>query len=189
VDDRWQAVAAVLRQEKAEPADLLAALAVVQGLRADLDRVERRLIGTARESGASWSEVANVLGLRSRQAAEQRWLRLGQAASRDATAARKQRERQRIADAAAGAEVVHLRAAVWALFEHLAALPGGGELGPAATLAVATLEAALQANPGALFDLARLAVGDLATLPEQSLGGPVADAVNSVRALAGPHRS
>jgi hypothetical protein len=185
VDDRWQAVAAVLRQEKAEPADLLAALAVVQELRADLDRIERRLIGAAREGGASWLDVATTLGLRSRQAAEQRWLRLGQAASRDAAAARKLRERQRIADAAAGAEVIDLRAAVWALFEHLATLSGGGETGAAVNLARNTLLAALESTPGALFDLARLAVGDLTTVPEKALDGPVTDALNRVRALAG----
>jgi hypothetical protein len=58
-------------------------------------------------------------------------------------------------------------------------------VGAAVNLARNTLLAALDSTPGALFDLARLAVGDLATLPEQALDGPVTEALNRVRALAG----
>lgn len=56
---------------------------------AALDRAEHTLLTAARRSGASWSEVAAVLGLGSRQAAEQRFRRL--------------RERLFVDDGAAGA--------------------------------------------------------------------------------------
>jgi hypothetical protein len=65
----------------ADPPDvdqLLGVLGRIDELRAGLDRAERQLIGAAREQGASWRELAAALGLRSRQAAEQRWLRLCQ---------------------------------------------------------------------------------------------------------------
>ncbi|MDY7086874.1 MAG: hypothetical protein SYR96_17370 [Actinomycetota bacterium] len=44
--------------------------------RARLDREELELIDRARRAGATWGEIAGALGLRSRQAAEQRRLRL-----------------------------------------------------------------------------------------------------------------
>src|SRR5262249_54781893 len=56
--------------------DTLVALALVPGLRTHLDTVERALIEKAREGGASWARIAAALGLASRQAAEQRYLRL-----------------------------------------------------------------------------------------------------------------
>nr|MDT0656672.1 hypothetical protein [Micromonospora sp. DSM 115978] len=56
--------------------DHLDPLRLVPLLRVHLDEVERRLIEDARDRGASWARVAAALGLATRQAAEQRWLRL-----------------------------------------------------------------------------------------------------------------
>jgi hypothetical protein len=60
----------------AEPAELLKALTTLRELRDDLARWEPTLIEAARESGASWAELAPALGVASRQAAERRYLRL-----------------------------------------------------------------------------------------------------------------
>ncbi|WP_328334000.1 hypothetical protein OHA70_18030 [Kribbella sp. NBC_00382] len=60
----------------AEPADLLKALTTLRELREDLAGWEPTLIEAARDSGASWAELAPALGVASRQAAERRYLRL-----------------------------------------------------------------------------------------------------------------
>jgi len=62
--------------EEATPEDVRHALALLPGLRDGLDASERRLIEAARERGASWAQLAAPLGVRSRQAAEQRYRRL-----------------------------------------------------------------------------------------------------------------
>lgn len=48
-----------------------AALPAIAELRADLDEVEERAIATARAHGASWSDIAEALGV-TRQALQQR---------------------------------------------------------------------------------------------------------------------
>jgi hypothetical protein len=170
----------VLRADNPGRDSLLSALARTAELRSDLDTAERRLIGLARERGATWQEIATVLGLRSRQAAEQRWLRLTGAqsgtAGRDPGEARRERDRQRIADNAAGGEVVALRAAVRALFDRM----GSGE-SPA--LPRRTLQLALHATPGAMYDLAKLAVNDLSGESARALDRPAAQALERVREL------
>jgi hypothetical protein len=178
-DADWQTVDDVLRAGQPAEGEAMAALALIAGLRSDLDAAERRLIGIARGHGASWQAIADILGLRSRQAAEQRWLRLTGAAGRDAGGARKERRRQQFADTAAGEEVVALRAAVAALYDRL-------DRRPALALPRRTLQAALNANPGALFDLARLAVTDLSGVSREVLGGLAADALDRVRGLTSP---
>jgi hypothetical protein len=55
---------------------LLRALAVLRELRAEMTRWEPELIAAARDAGASWAQLAPVLGVTSRQAAERRYLRL-----------------------------------------------------------------------------------------------------------------
>jgi hypothetical protein len=60
----------------AEPAELLEALTTLRELRDDLAGWEPALIEAARDSGASWAELAPALGVASRQAAERRYLRL-----------------------------------------------------------------------------------------------------------------
>lgn len=54
----------------------LSALLLLREVRERLAGWEPRLIETARESGASWAELAQPLGVASRQAAERRYLRL-----------------------------------------------------------------------------------------------------------------
>jgi hypothetical protein len=154
----WQAITTALEDEHA---DVLPALALTARLRADLDRAERQLIRLARERGASWQEIAASLGLRSRQAAEQRWLRLCGASGRDVTETR----RQRSVDKITGEQVLALRAAVTALSDQVDN-----------PLARKTLEVARTATPGALYDLAKLAVNDLS-------GAPSTPALERVREL------
>jgi len=62
--------------EGATPEDVQDALRLLPGLRDELDCAERRLIEAARDRGASWAALAAPLGVRSRQAAEQRHRRL-----------------------------------------------------------------------------------------------------------------
>ncbi|MFF8883080.1 type III effector protein [Streptomyces flaveolus] len=54
----------------------LAALLLLRELRSQLAGWETGLIETAREAGASWADLAQPLGVASRQAAERRYLRL-----------------------------------------------------------------------------------------------------------------
>ncbi|GAA1205896.1 DUF3156 family protein [Prauserella alba] len=56
--------------------DLVTALAAVRELREELTDWEPLLIGAARRLGVSWADLAPVLGVASRQAAERRYLRL-----------------------------------------------------------------------------------------------------------------
>ena len=56
--------------------DALEALATLHHLREQLLAWEPVLIEAAREGGASWAQLAQVLGVTSRQAAERRYLRL-----------------------------------------------------------------------------------------------------------------
>jgi hypothetical protein len=176
-------VDAALEADPVPVTDVLAALALLDGLRTDLDRVEEQLITLAREHRASWQQIADRLGLRSRQAAEQRWLRLRSADHRDAGAGR-YRRRQRNIDETAGGLVSSLRAGVIALHTRLARHPGWGEHEPAAGLARRTLSVAAEAPPGALFDLARLAVADLRAVPARVLGPQTAAALARVTTLA-----
>lgn len=57
----------------------LSKLREIPAARSRLDREELELIDRARRAGATWGEIAGALGLRSRQAAEQRRLRLATA--------------------------------------------------------------------------------------------------------------
>ncbi|ADB31006.1 hypothetical protein Kfla_1912 [Kribbella flavida DSM 17836] len=59
-----------------EVEDLLAALDGLRWLREQVAGWEPRLIEAARAAGASWNQLAPVLGVASRQAAERRYLRL-----------------------------------------------------------------------------------------------------------------
>jgi hypothetical protein len=55
---------------------VLSALVMLRRLRDQLGEWEPQLIGMARELGTSWADLAPVLGVASRQAAERRYLRL-----------------------------------------------------------------------------------------------------------------
>lgn len=142
---------------EASRGDLLAALADGEAARRELDAAERALIQAARAQGVAWAEVARALGLASRQAAEQRWLRLRAATAtglRDATRQRGQRD----VDVAA---VQPLRRAVVALRTRIAAEEAWDARHPRAALARQTLDHAVDAQVGAMFALVRQVIDDL----------------------------
>ncbi|WP_406396517.1 hypothetical protein [Streptomyces sp. NBC_00887] len=56
--------------------DVLASILVIRALREKLAEDERRLIATARSKKVTWARLAEALELRSRQAAERRYLQL-----------------------------------------------------------------------------------------------------------------
>lgn len=149
--------------------DPLAALHLVGEVRGALDETERRLIETAREGGASWSRIATALGLGSRQAAEQRWLRLCGDLGRDPARVRTARVRQQTVDAQYGGPTRDLRATVCAVHRELSGAPGWDELHPSARLARTTLALAGKAEGGGLFALATQAADDLDAVPSDRL--------------------
>ncbi|GHD37193.1 hypothetical protein GCM10007147_45060 [Nocardiopsis kunsanensis] len=59
--------------------DALDALAEIHDRRREVDRLERDRIAAARAAGAPWGRIAETLGMRTRQAAEQRYSRLNEA--------------------------------------------------------------------------------------------------------------
>jgi hypothetical protein len=176
---------AALGRTPPDRTEVLAALAAVPQLRRDLDGIEGALVDAARECGAGWPEIAAALGLRSRQAAEQRRLRLaGAAPGRDPGEARARRLRQRSVDISTGEEIVALRAAVRELANAVDRGTDWDRHGRV-DLVRRTLLAAVDAEPGALVDLARLAVADLATddLAELPGGAAIAQRLERVREL------
>ncbi|MET8040350.1 hypothetical protein ABZU25_05725 [Micromonospora sp. NPDC005215] len=130
----------------------LAQLADVQVARARLDEQELDLIDRARHGGATWSQVAQALGLGSRQAAEQRRQRL--------VAARRSRQQHR--DLRYPAQIAALRAAVADLGRWIATDRRWNERFGRAALVRSTVDAALDAAPGSLYALAPHLVADLA---------------------------
>ncbi|MFF0413351.1 type III effector protein [Kitasatospora sp. NPDC004745] len=58
------------------PEQALAALVLLRELRAELAGWEAQLVETAREAGATWADLARPMRVASRQAAENRYLRL-----------------------------------------------------------------------------------------------------------------
>lgn len=136
---------------------VVSALAALPDLRADLDTLERSLIDAARRAGASWGDIAGALGLRSRQAAEQRSLRL-HGGDAHVDTARSTRKRQQTIDTQAGTSIIVLRAAAADLATWLDATE---HVSPQVRLARTTLDMAAAAPPGALVDLVRLALDDL----------------------------
>lgn len=170
-------VEAVLRAQRPTAADALGALPLLSELRADLDRAEQQLMAIAREQGASWREVAAALGLGSRQAAEQRWLRLRASQRRDPAGVRTARHRQQELDTRTGPDVHAVRRHAAALRDRLARRHGIGPAAATIGLAERTLAAAAEAPAGALHDLAGLAVSDLRPLPRRALGDAAAEAL------------
>ena len=138
--------------------EVVAALGHLRELREALDRTEHELLVLARRRGVSWARAASHLGLRSRQAAEQRAARLaaGVATHGGPDVCR------HCVDAAPIAE---LRAAVRAAWRQLAADPGWDGADPRAALARASLAAAADAPAGSLYALAGHAVDDVARVP------------------------
>lgn len=64
------------------PGQALAALVLLRELRTELAGWEAGLVETAREAGATWADLARPMGVASRQAAENRYLRLKPAGGR-----------------------------------------------------------------------------------------------------------
>lgn len=58
--------------------ELTAALSLVEAARSDVDTLETALLLTARAEGLTWAQIATSLGLRSPQAAQQRYQRISQ---------------------------------------------------------------------------------------------------------------
>ncbi|WP_428966489.1 DNA-binding protein [Micromonospora fluostatini] len=63
-------------EEPVDQADLLAALALVPHLRAEVDTLEAGLLTLARGRGLTWQAIGHALGLGSAQAASQRYDRV-----------------------------------------------------------------------------------------------------------------
>ena len=152
---KYQRLKEIASQPAKDRDELLAALAGLAALRRELDEVERDLIQDARDAGVSWAGLAKALGLASRQAAEQRMLRLQGERKRDPGWARSSRARRREADIG----LDDLARAADAAHRELRARTGAG---PRAVLAAATLRQARQAPAGSLFDLVERALADLA---------------------------
>ncbi|MEN3614067.1 hypothetical protein AAH979_31520 [Plantactinospora sp. ZYX-F-223] len=188
VDRQLAAYAAVLAAASGTGAgrpEPLAALRLLGGLRAGLDEAERRLVEAAREQRASWAQIATALGLASRQAAEQRWVRLSGAATRDPARVRVERKRQQSVDSTFGAQISRLRAAVVAVHRQLGAEPDRDDWHPRARLARTTLGLAGSADPGGLYALAAQAVDDLERVPAEQFGGALPEARDRLRRALG----
>ena len=67
----WRASAASL-----EPTEIGAALRLIDSARAELEGLESALLFIARADGLTWAEIAEPLGVRSPQAAQQRFHRV-----------------------------------------------------------------------------------------------------------------
>jgi DNA-binding transcriptional MerR regulator len=132
--------------------DPLTSLRSIPVERSRLDLAELDLIDRARRAGATWADIAAALGLASRQAAEQRRLRLATTVIR---------VRQQKLDEGAAAQVVALRAAVVDLDRRIGADRRWDRRFARAELVRMTLSAAAPAAPGGLFSLASDAMSDL----------------------------
>lgn len=152
----YQRLKEIASQPEKDPAELLNALTGMAALRRELDEIERDLIQDARDSGVSWARVATALGLASRQAAEQRLLRLQGESRRDPGWARSSRARR--SEQEAPAVLDDLAKAADAAHRELRAR---SDPGPRVSLAAATLRQARTSSSGSLFDLVGRALADL----------------------------
>ncbi|MEV4624060.1 hypothetical protein AB0J74_35780 [Asanoa sp. NPDC049573] len=148
-----------------DPGSALEALPLLRGVRDRIDATERALIESARGGGASWATIGGALGLGTRQAAEQRFLRLAGEQNRDVAPTRQARQRQRSVDTQHGPAIAHLRRAARGLLRRIEADPGWDDRFARATLARDTLRIAADAPPGGLFSLATSVIDDLAQAP------------------------
>ncbi|GAA1373902.1 hypothetical protein [Catellatospora chokoriensis] len=146
----------VLAAVRGDAQEIVGALAELRDLRAAIDDAERDLLAAARRKGVSWGRVAAALGLRSRQAAEQRAARLAEQA-----AATDHHDCQHCVDTE---PVAALRAAARSAAEQMAADPSWDGTRPRAALARTGLTEAADAPAGALYSLVEHAVEDLATV-------------------------
>ncbi|HEU4424702.1 MAG TPA: hypothetical protein VFR67_19430 [Pilimelia sp.] len=153
----------------------LTQLADVQAARARLDERELNLIDRARYEGATWAQIAAVLGLASRQAAQQRHQRLAAAA----------RSRRHDLDLKYAPRIAILRTAVAGLHTWIEADRRWESRFVRAALVRGTVAAALEAAPGSLYALASHIAADLADAGLARLPRPVQTAAASLsRALS-----
>ncbi|GIJ32847.1 hypothetical protein [Micromonospora sediminimaris] len=157
--------------------DPLDQLADIPSARDRLDDTELDLIDRARQAGATWNQVAEALGLGSRQAAEQRRQRL--AAARTA--------RRTDSDRRWPAEVAALRGLLTDLRRWIDADRRWDSRFPRAALTRRTTVLALEAEPGALYDLAARIRADLPAAdpglptPVHAIAGRLAEALSMQR--------
>ncbi|MEV0430098.1 hypothetical protein [Micromonospora sp. NPDC050495] len=151
----------------------LVRLAELGDARIRLDEQELELIDRARYAGATWAEIAAVLGLGSRQAAEQRRQRLAAA----------QRSRRQELDFRYSSRIAALRAAVSDLQRWIDADRAWDTRFPRAALVRRTAEHARDAAPGSLYALARHLVDDLAGAGDAQLPAPVRAAVRTMETV------
>jgi len=147
----------------------------IPAARARLDADELALIDKARRAGATWADIATALGLASRQAAEQRRLRLATAAAPC---------QQDLDEAIAG-----LRVAAVELHRRVGADRRWDGRFVRARLVRETLDAAVTAPSGPMFSLVNDVVGDL-DVARVPLPGPMRAAIGRLReayAAATPH--
>ncbi len=172
-------VMAALDGDPVDPDSALTALAHLAGLRAILDQAEHDLTEAARAGGIGWSRIAITLGLRSRQAAEQRWLRLAAPIGRDPAGSRTRRRSQQDVDGTVSPAIARLRAAAVRTLRQLTALPDWNH--PRADLIKSTLDMAAEAPPGALYTLAEKAINDLDTTTVRADPAPLHRALTRLR--------
>jgi len=149
-------------------------LRAIPAARARLDAEELDLIDRARREGATWGEIATALGLGSRQAAEQRRLRLVTAVgARPATVD------------AYGQSIADLRKAALELHRRVGADRRWDRRFTRAVLVRETLSAVPGAAGGALFALAEAVTADLEAATAgaaRPLPAPTRAAVDRLRA-------
>ncbi|MEU8818119.1 hypothetical protein [Actinoplanes sp. NPDC048796] len=140
----------------------------IPAARARLDAEELGLIDQARRAGATWSDIAAALGLGSRQAAEQRRVRLVAAAGRP------------VVDEELGERVAALRAAAVEVYRRIGADRRWDRRFTRAALVRDTLATASEAPAGALFFLVEASVGDLSEAAG-AMPGPTRAAIERLR--------
>lgn len=67
---------ALWRSRDLAPDDLLSALTLLPAARAEVDGLEDGLLFVARSAGLTWTQIAEAMGFRSRQACQQHYARL-----------------------------------------------------------------------------------------------------------------
>jgi hypothetical protein len=149
----------------------LAGLRAIPAARARLEEEELALIDRARRDGATWADIADALGLTSRQAAEQRRLRLATAAAKSV--------RPEL-DRAYGESIAAMRAAAAELHRRIGADRRWDRRFVRAALVRETLTASADAPAGSLFSLVMAVVDDLSV--HVTLPGPTRAAVDRLRA-------
>jgi hypothetical protein len=184
--EQYRAAAAVVAAASPTVDDVMDALGRLAHVRNDIDRVERELISAARDLHVTWPDIAAALGLASRQAAEQRWLRLRGSTSRDPGRVRRTRREQRIVD---DSDSARLRQVAVELHRRIEADHGWDDRHDRAGLARATLSAATTAPPGALYSLCANAIEDLSAMSVVRLPPALATAVRHLREAAATIRT